>query len=168
MARLSKKFIKLGTGTDELNAREISANFSAPSSYTPTQLASEGTDKISAHLKGIDSTLGSLGGTTGDIGHSSFTAADNQSSAANVTGLAFANGTVRSFIAIVSITRGSTYAQYQLRAIQKASSWELIQEYIGDSTGISFTITSAGQVQYQSTSTGNSATIKFRATVTQV
>jgi hypothetical protein len=105
---------------------------------------------------------------TGDIIPTSFTAADNQSAATNVTGLAFANGTVRSFEAILSVVRGSTYAQYKLYGLQEASNWELSQSFIGDSTGLVFTITSAGQIQYTSTSTGNTATVKFRAFTTSV
>src|SRR6202008_363636 len=102
------------------------------------------------------------------IALTSFTAADNQSSAADVTGFAFANASIRAFRALVSITRGSTYANYQLDGIQKASSWELSQSLVGDSTGITFTITTAGQIQYTSTSTGNTATVKFRAQITTV
>lgn len=106
--------------------------------------------------------------SSGDIDETSFTAADNQSAAANVTGLSFANATVRAFEAIVSIVRGSTYANYQLRGIQRGSDWLMDQSYTGDSTGITFTITTAGQVQYTSTSTGSSATLKFRAFTTTV
>lgn len=107
------------------------------------------------------------GSVSGDL-NDSFTAADNQATPANVTGFAFANGTVRSFDAIVSIVRGSTYAQWKLNGIQKASSWEMSQVRVGDDTGIVFSITSAGQVQYTSTSTGSTALIKFRAFVTPV
>lgn len=53
---LNKKWLNIGTGTGGLNAQDIPANF-APSVYTPDQVASEGTDKISAHLKGIDDYL---------------------------------------------------------------------------------------------------------------
>lgn len=106
--------------------------------------------------------------STGDIKETSFTAADNQSSPANVTGFAFANGTVRSFDALVSIVRNTTYAAYKLVGIQKGSSWEMSQEYTGDVTGLVFSITTAGQVQYTSTSTGSTATVKFRAITTSV
>lgn len=106
--------------------------------------------------------------STGDIKETSFTAADNQGSAANVTGLAFANATVRSFEAIVSIVRGSTYAQYKLYGLQEASAWELVQDKVGDVTGLVFTITTAGQVQYTSTSTGSTAAVRFRAITTSV
>lgn len=107
-------------------------------------------------------------GSTGDIAETSFTAADNQASAANVTGFAFANGTVRSFKALVSIVRDTTYAQYTVEGIQKAASWEMSQSFLGDDTGLTFTITSAGQIQYTSTNTGSSATVKFRAITTTV
>lgn len=107
-------------------------------------------------------------GSTGDIAETSFTAADNQVSAANVTGFAFANGTVRSFTALVSIVRDTTYAQYTLTGIQKAASWNLDQSLLGDDTGLEFSITSGGQIQYTSTNTGSSATVKFRAITTTV
>lgn len=170
MSRLSKKYVKLGTNSDEINARDISANFASPAYYTPTQLASEGTDKISAHLKGIDLALASAGGggSAGDIPETSFTAADNQASAADVTGLSFAVLTVRSFVVTLSILRGTTYAQYTLKGIQKAASWEIAQEYVGDSTGIALTITTLGQIQYTSSNTGFGATLKFRAITTSV
>lgn len=56
MGQIKKKFLLLGTGTDQLNSRDIPANFT-PSNYTPSQVASEGTDKVSAHLKGIDNAI---------------------------------------------------------------------------------------------------------------
>lgn len=104
----------------------------------------------------------------GDISQASFTAADNQAAAADVTGFAFANATVRSFDAIVSIVRGATYAQYKINGIQRAADWAMTQSYVGDDTGITFTITTAGQVQYTSTSTGSTGLLKIRAFVTSV
>lgn len=104
--------------------------------------------------------------SAGDINETSFTAADNQSSPANVTGLAFANATVRSFDVLLSIVRNTTYASYKLYGIQKGSSWDLNQSFVGDTTGLTFTITTAGQIQYTSTSTGSTALVKFRAVTT--
>jgi hypothetical protein len=113
-------------------------------------------------------TIASSTGSTGDINETSFSANDNEATPVNVTGLAFANATVRSFEALVSIVRASTYAQYKLFGIQKGASWELDQSFVGDITGLEFSITSAGQVQYTSTNTGSGATLKFRAFVTTV
>lgn len=165
--QIFSKFIKFGTGTNDVNAQNLPATNTA-TNYTPTQVASEGTTKVSAHLNGINSALAGVTAVSGDIALTSFTAANNQASAANVTGLAFANATVRAFKVILSVTRGATYANYDLEGIQKASSWDLNQTYVGDATGLTFTITTAGQVQYTSTNTGSSATVKFRAWVTTV
>ena len=171
--QILRKFIKFDTTSDAVNAQVIPANFASPSNYTAGQVGSEGTDKISSHLKGIDTKLGTLGATTGDIGHTSFSAANNQSSAANVTGLAFANGTVRSFEALVSVSVDATsdlFESFKLYGIQRGSDWMMSQSSVGDISGFTFSITSGGQVQYTS---GNysgfsSATVKFRATITQV
>lgn len=172
MSRIKKKFIKLGTNSDELNSRDIPANFT-PSNYTPDEVSSEGDNKVSAHLKGIDTALSTAGTEPGDIKLASFSAANNQSSPANVTGFAFANASVRSFNALVSVSIDATsnlYEQFILNGIQKDSSWEMSQSSVGDASGITFSITTSGQIQYTS---GNEAgfvsnTIKFRATVTDL
>lgn len=172
MARIAKKFIRLGTASDELNSRDLPANFT-PTNYTPTQVGSEGSTKTSAHLKGIDNALGSIVATTGDISLTTFSAANNQGSAADVTGFAFANASVRAFKALVSVAIDATsdlFEQFELQGIQKSSSWEMSVTKLGDDSGITFSITSAGQVQYVSTNVSGFVTnkISFRACVTQV
>ncbi len=112
-------------------------------------------------------------GSTGDIPQTSFSASNNQSSAANVTGLAFANGSVRAAEVLYSITLSATSSKYEmgkLLLIQRGSDWQMAQEYSGDDSGFVFTVTSAGQVQYTSPNSAgfSSATIKFRAIVTNV
>jgi len=107
-------------------------------------------------------------GSPGDISETSFSAANNQSAAANVTGLAFANATVRSFEALVSVYVNATtslYEVFKLQGIQKGASWNMSATSTGDSSGFVFSITSAGQVQYtDSNYTGfSAATVKFRA-----
>ena len=44
----------------EVTDQDVVSTYS-PSDYQPTEVSSEGTDKLSAHLKGIDLKLGSLG-----------------------------------------------------------------------------------------------------------
>jgi len=58
---LDKRALDWGTTGNKVNTHHIPANFT-PSNYTPTQIVSEGTDKASAHLKGIDLALSSAGG----------------------------------------------------------------------------------------------------------
>ena len=111
--------------------------------------------------------------SAGDISETSFSAANNQAAAADVTSLAFANGTVRSFRALVSVfisATGSLYEVFDLEGVQKGASWDLAVSSSGDVSGVIFSITNAGQVQYQSTNvTGfTSNTMKFRAQTTTV
>lgn len=112
--------------------------------------------------------------STGDINETSFLLANNQAAAADVTGFAFSNAVVRSFQALVSVAISATssqFANYRIDAIQKGSSWEMSVEFVGDViSGLEFSITNTGQVQYTS---GNyagftSGTVKFRAITTSV
>lgn len=174
--KIEKKYLEIGTGTKELNARDVPANFT-PTNYAPSQVASEGTDKISAHLKGLDTKVGGfLAPSSGDISETPFTGAES-ASGANITGLVFATGSVRSFDAMVSVFIDATadlVADYRLRGVNKSGTWELT---VGDVTGdagindISFDINpSTGQVIYSSlTYAGfSSMPIRFRAISTGI
>lgn len=55
------RFIRWGTNPDEVNAQDMPAGYT-PTNYTPVQVSSEGNDKVSAHLRGINTALGSSGG----------------------------------------------------------------------------------------------------------
>lgn len=111
--------------------------------------------------------------STGDINQTSFNAANNQSSPANITGFAFSNGSVRSFTALVSVYINATSSLYQvftLNGIQRGSDWQMSTVSTGDSSGITFSITTSGQIQYVSSNISGftSDTIKFRAQVTNI
>lgn len=108
---------------------------------------------------------------SGDINETSFAAANNQSSPANVTGFTFPNATVRSFEALVSVyinATSSLYESFELLGVQKGASWDMSTESTGDSSGFIFTITNTGQIQYTNNNYSGfvSATIKFRAITT--
>lgn len=124
-------------------------------------------------LRGDATYASAAAATDGDIPHTSFSAANNQSSAANVTGLAFANGSVRSAEILYSIALVATSSKYEvgkILLIQRGADWQMTNEYGGDNSGFVFTVTTAGQVQYTSPNSAGftSATIKFRAIVTLV
>jgi hypothetical protein len=112
----------------------------------------------------------------GDISaERSFSAANNQAVAANVTSFSFDNAIVRSFNSIVSIiversVGGNLYSNFEIKGIQKASSWVINTSYVGDYVGITFSVTSSGQIQYTSTNQANwtASTMKFRAHTTSV
>lgn len=115
----------------------------------------------------------SAGASAGDINETSFAMANNQTTAADVTGLAFANAIVRSFEALVSVEIDATadlFEVFKLNGIQKGAGWDMSVESTGDTSNVNFTITSAGQVQYTSGNVAgfSSGDIKFRAITTSV
>lgn len=114
------------------------------------------TDTIAALVAVVNTLSG-----TGDILTTSFTIANNVSSAANVTGLNFDPSVVRGAIVDYSIYRsssnpnelsetGTMYLAYK----STAATWELAQTY-GGSSGVTFTITNGGQVKYTSSEIGS-------------
>lgn len=112
--------------------------------------------------------LAGAGGSAGDIQETSFSMANNQASPANVTGFAFANAVVRSFKALVSVEIDATadlFESFELLAVQKGSSWDMVVSSTGDDSGVVFSITTAGQIQYTSTNNAGfvAGAIKFRA-----
>lgn len=112
-------------------------------------------------------------GSAGDIEETSFALANNQTTPANVTGLAFANAVVRSFKALVSVEIDATtdsFEAFELLGIQKGSGWDMTVSSTGDDSGVVFSITSAGQIQYTSTNNAGfvAGAIKFIAKTTSI
>lgn len=111
----------------------------------------------------------------GSIGETSFTIANAQASVANVTGLSFTAASYRSAEVEYEISRKTDTASSEVRSIgtlrlayrAQSSAWEILGENSsGDETGVTFSITAAGQVQYSSTNISGSnyaGTLKFRA-----
>lgn len=136
MAKLSKKYIKLGTNTDELNSRDVPAHYT-PISYVPNQVASEGNNKISAHLKGIDIALSSVVIPT-DIGITTWSGLLNNTPNQNITGF-LVSSLVRSFKAEINITidDGSLglYQHVSLLGVRKNTSDWTAYEISSDSLG---------------------------------
>lgn len=106
--------------------------------------------------------------STGDIKETSFAGIGDLATDVDVTGLAFANGVVRSFDVIISVVVDATadlYEEFNIRGIQKGADWEISYDSVGDDSLVSFDITAAGQVTYSKTTTTGwvSTTMKFRA-----
>jgi hypothetical protein len=103
----------------------------------------------------------------------SFTVVNNQSSAASITGLLFSGLTTRAFSIDYSIyrqtdTASSALAQMgQLRGVYntQSASWFMSDDFSGQNAGVTFIITSGGQIQYISSDLGAGAnyvgTLKF-------
>lgn len=112
-------------------------------------------------------------GLASDIEETSFSIANNQAAPTNITGLTFSNATVRSFSTIVSVSIDATadlFEVFEIKGIQKGSEWDFSVSSTGDNTGISFSITNAGQIQYTSASYAGfvSGVMKFRASTSSV
>lgn len=65
MPKITDKYIKFGGSTQETNDGDLPSIYLSPINFVPTQVDSEGIDKVSAYLKGIDITLGEI--STGNI-----------------------------------------------------------------------------------------------------
>jgi hypothetical protein len=104
------------------------------------------------------------------------TVGNGVSSAQDVVGFAFDNAIARTFDAVVSVTitnsntTGNKYAYYNLKGVQKLNNWVLNSSFVGDVTGLTFSINNSGQLQYTSTEQVDfvSGLVKFRALTTTV
>jgi len=126
-------------------------------------------------VKAYVDTKAAAGGnlSAGDIKETSFAGAADTATDLAVTGLAFANGTVRSFNALVSVLVDATadlYETFNLLGIQKAAGWDMSVEATGDESLVSFDISAAGQVTYTKLTTAGwtATTMKFRADTVSV
>jgi hypothetical protein len=114
------------------------------------------------------------------LAETQFVIANNQSAAADITGLVFSGASVRSFEADLQIYRQTTggsatelAARVKLIGVYKtvAASWEMSMQFAGDEIdafgpgGLLLSITAAGQVQYKSHNIAGTASVsklKFR------
>lgn len=81
--------------------------------------------------------------------------------------LSFATGSVRSFDTSYAVTRTDcccavTVESGEMSGVYDGSDWAFSNDFTG-CAGMTFSITSAGQVQYLSDGTKGTGTIKFRA-----
>ena len=97
----------------------------------------------------VESFLGA-----GYVEETSFTFANGQSSAANVTGLSFSSSSYKSVEATVAYRRktdsSTAFGIAKLYAFYRddTAAWDLDWVEHGDPSGITFSITSGGQIQY--------------------
>jgi hypothetical protein len=104
----------------------------------------------------------------GDIDETSFSLANNQSVAANITGLYFNPGVVLSFEAEVTVTIDAAsdyYENFKLYGLNKGGNFDYHMSSFGDNSGVVLSVTTGGQVQYTSSSYPGFviATAKFKA-----
>jgi hypothetical protein len=103
----------------------------------------------------------------------SFAASNNVVTPQNVIGLSFSNSATRSFQCQLSVTMtrsvgGNLYELFSLEGHQTDIGWNLYPTSLNDITGVVFSITSSGQIQYTSTNVSNFVNCIFRFVVTQI
>jgi len=157
-----------------MSNRIFNYDFTVPSFTASNLISTSGTIPVSTFTNITKSNLVTNNVNLGisSMFSGSFSASNNVSSAANVTGLTFANASIRSFTATVTVSvvvssGTSLYSVYNLTGTQNASGWSLYIDTFGDSTGITFSITSSGQVQYISTNISNFSSSTFRYSANQ-
>lgn len=163
-SQIKRKFIKQGNTSDAFNAQAVHSTYT-PSNYTPAAVGTEATTQVSAHLKGLDAALLTSGDITGNT-----TLANNQSSVADVTGLLFDGVATRSVLIKFAIYRNTSGSEQEstgnisLGYKTTAADWTISTEGFQGNAGITFSVTSSGQVQYISTNmagTGYVGTVKW-------
>jgi hypothetical protein len=168
------------TGGGDITAtRNLSVDIAGTTALAATPAAADTFlvyDASATALKKVTYTellAGVATGSAGDIEETSFSIANNQAAAASVTGFAFAAGVTRSFTCLVSVEIDATldlFEQFTISGVNKAGAFDIAVSAVGDESGVTFSITAGGQIQYTSANyAGFSAgAIKFRAITTTV
>jgi len=112
------------------------------------------------------------GVASGDVAHTIFSASNNEASFTDITGFTFNPSEItaaRIFITVELDATVDLYETFDIKIIEKNGSWDFFQESIGDASGVSFSITNAGQMQYTSGNYSGFVSLNFffRAIVTR-
>ena len=99
----------------------------------------------------------------------SFNIQNNQASFVDITGLVFSNA-IWGFDCYLSariVASNNLFVNFHIRGVNRNNSWEIIKTYVGDDTGIEFSMTNYGQIQYTTPNyiDFTLATFKWRAFV---
>jgi len=92
-----------------------------------------------------------------------FNASNNVSSFTDITGLSFSS--VYAFdlhLAAIATATTNKYQYFHIRGIKKNSTWQIDDTYVGDDSGIAFSITSSGQIQYTSPNFSGFSSLVFK------
>lgn len=164
-------------GGDITTSRSLSVDING----TTAETSADNADEILIHDNSAgalrkmtrQNLLGAATPEPGDLSEVSFSLANNQATFADVTGVAFANGVVRSAelqYSIVIDADSDLYETGNILAVQRGADWVVNHSALGDNSQVLFDINASGQLQYKSADyTGFvSGTLKVRATTTNV
>lgn len=143
-----------------------SQTFQNPAAGTSPPYGQNLYDIITALAAAVNNTVGPA-----DILPTTYVPANNVASPTSITGLVFSNSTVRGAIITYSVYRNTSITEYSetgtLAVTYKsvAATWEIAQYSVG-SSGLTFTISNSGQVQFVSdnmSGTGYTSKLIFSA-----
>ena len=94
-----------------------------------------------------------------------FSAANNQAVAADVTGLLISGRGAQVVLSVHVVATNSAFTIFDFLIIQKNANWEISQGWTGDPSPVTFSISSTGQIQYISSDElgHTSTTIKWKS-----
>lgn len=131
-------------------------------------------EDLTAFFKEVATVLGTVSGSN-DILTTTFSLTNNQSSAANITGLNFNTSQVRAATIKYVIRRTTsdplTYQESgTIECDFDGSTFTISVDSLGDSTGVTLSATNSGQLQYTSSNLANhsASVITFKATTIDV
>ena len=137
-------------------------------------VAGSGINLVYSSLLQTLTVSATAGGSPGDITETSFIGSQGVIVPAPVTGFTFSTATVRSFNANVTVSviaTTSLFETFNLTGINVNGAFPGLPYFaVGDNSGVFFSVTSGGQINYVSDTYPGfiSITIKFRATVLSV
>lgn len=161
--------VNIASGNATMNTLSITGSLSIPSTVDASGIGTGGSLTIlggAAISKRLFANTLSIGTITNEF-TGSFSGNNNVTSATDIVGLAFSTTDTRSFTVTMSISilaSASLYSQTIIEGIWKNGSWEIFTSSLGDATGITFSITSAGQLRYTSLNYTSWVSTTFRWT----
>lgn len=106
-----------------------------------------------------------------EVWSGTFAAANNQTTAANVTGISLSG--VRAAKVLISVAIDATadlFESFTLDIVQRGADFDIAQSSVGDESNVDFSITSGGQLQYTSGNESGfvSSTMNYQIQVTAI
>lgn len=123
-------------------------------------------ESASDWAEAVTDKLGTVSGTY-DIAKTTFTILDNQASAVDITGFSFSSTVTRSFVADYIVYRATGFESGQIFGVYNGSAWDYTVSHNGDA-GISFQVSTGGQVQYFTDAVYGAGEILFKASTLDV
>ena len=110
---------------------------------------------------------------SGNLFSNVFSASNNTSIPTDITNFSFDSASVGCFSATVYVKMirsagGNLYSMYTIEGLYSSAGWYIYPSVTGDTTGIVFSITAGGQIQYTSTNQSNWTSTSIKYLVVQV